>query len=142
MAETNHNPRPPGESASDRAASPTFSDDSSLPFFDHPRFQEIYKEWLERGRILDDLGSVICTRSYEIRDVETLKAMLDDSCVVQDLIAGTISANAFFGQLEKVAKPSVFYGALLDVRQFLEQRVEGFKRLISEHRSKTQSSAN
>ena len=59
MAETNHNPRPPGESASDRAASPTFSDDSSLPFFDHPRFQEIYKGgwnaaafWISRQRHL------------------------------------------------------------------------------------------
>jgi hypothetical protein len=137
----NHDPRPPGEAASDRAASPTSADDSSLPFFDHPRFQEIYKEWLERGRILDDLGSVICTRSYEIRDAETLKAMLDESCVVQDLVAGKISASAFLGQLEKVAEPSVFYGALLDVCQFLEQRVEGFKRLISEHRSKNPPSA-
>jgi hypothetical protein len=129
-------------SPSDLVANSPSADDRALPFFDHLRFQEIYKEWLERGRILDDLGSVICTRSYEIRDIDTLKAMLDDACVVQDLVAGKISAATFLGQLEKVAQPTVFYGAMLEVCQFLEQRVEGFKQLISEHRSKTRRFTN
>lgn len=116
------------------------TDDASLPFFDHPRFQQIYKEWLERGRILDDLGSIICTRTYEIRDVATLRAVLDDACVVYDVATGKTSASAFLGKLEKVATPSVFYGVMLDLSEFLATRVDGFKRLVSEYRETIKSS--
>jgi len=116
------------------------ADDTSLPFFDHPRFQQIYKEWLERGRILDNLGSIICTRSYEIRDVATLRAVLDDACVVYDVATGKTSASVFLSKLEKVATPSVFYGVMLDLSEFLAVRVDRFKRLVSEYREKIQSS--
>jgi hypothetical protein len=134
--------RAPGALPSDLPAEATSADDSSLPFFNHPRFQEIYKEWQKREQILDELGGIICTRSYAIRDAGTLMAMLDDACAVQDLFAGKISANAFLTQLEKFAQAPVFYGFLLDLGELLAQRVDGFKRLISQHREKVQSPRN
>jgi hypothetical protein len=74
----NRDARQPIRSAVNLAVSSTSADDTSLPFFDHPRFQEIYKEWLERGRILDDLGATICTRSTSVSSSSSALKVLND----------------------------------------------------------------
>jgi len=70
------------------AAAAAAGDDAKLPFFNEPRFQEIYKESAERKTQLDAFNEIFTKGAYSIDSTDTLKAVLADSYMLYDIAGG------------------------------------------------------
>lgn len=84
-------------------------DDTKLPYFNEPRFQEIYKEHGEQKATLAELTNVFTGMDgklgYKIDSTETLQGVLQDAYTLYDIASGQKSVAELLTQLEKNWKP-------------------------------------
>ncbi|MGC1107096.1 MAG: hypothetical protein WA876_11205 [Candidatus Acidiferrales bacterium] len=116
-------------------------DDAKLPYFNDPRFQEIYRDWVVRGAALNTLSAVFDGLRYRIRDEAILRDVLEDAFALYDVAAGKRAASELLRSIERGATPEVFIAIAVDLSQFLAPTLEKFlsadsaERLTEEQRS-------
>lgn len=83
--------------------------DEKLPYFNEPRFQEIYKAHNEQKATLDEFTNLFSDKEgklgYKIDSTETLTGVLQDAYTLYDIASGTKNAAELLTMLEKNWKP-------------------------------------
>lgn len=108
------------KAAADAAAGA--GDDAKLPYFNEPRFQEIYKESGERKAQLDEFRNIFTDSDkklgYTIDSTETLTGVLQDAYTLYDIAGGKKSVAELLTTFEQNWKPEQFKAVLQDMANF------------------------
>jgi hypothetical protein len=103
-------------------------EDFKLPYFNDSRFQQIYRDWVERGELLDGLSGVFRNLEYRIPDHRTHQLVLEDAFFLYNVAAGKKLASELLRCIERAAPVEVFSSVVIDLSQYLAPRLE---RLLS-----------
>jgi hypothetical protein len=111
------------KAAADKAAADAGAgDDAKLPYFNEPRFQEIYKENGEQKAQLDEFTSIFTDADkklgYMIDSTETLTGVLQDAYTLYDIAGGKKSVAELLTTFEQNWKPEQFKAVLQDMANF------------------------
>lgn len=84
-------------------------DDTKLPYFNEPRFQEIYKDYNEKKAVVEEFTNLFTDKEgklgYTIDSTETLTGVLTDAYTLYDIASGKKNVAELLTQLEKNWKP-------------------------------------
>jgi uncharacterized protein YhaN len=112
------------KAAADKAAADAGAgDDAKLPYFNEPRFQEIYKENGERKAQLDEFSKIFTDTGenklgYTIDSTETLTGVLQDAYTLYDIAGGKKSVAELLTTFEKNWSKEQFQTVLQDMANF------------------------
>lgn len=104
------------------AADAAAGDDTKLPYFNEPRFQEIYKERNEQKATIDAFQGIFTDKDgklgYTIDSTETLTGVLADAYTLYDIAGGKKGVAELLTTFEKNWKPEQFKAVLQDMANF------------------------